>query len=102
MALPVESSHGPEAAVSSSRTPGQLSDKVRSLRIKAPPPPAPSSKLPWFLVALLAAGAGYLGYEVQNLKQAEAARLATAGTDAAAAASPTAAAGNPEIGRAHV
>jgi multidrug resistance efflux pump len=95
MALPVESSRGPEAAVSSSRTPGQLSDKVRSLRIKTPPPPAPSSKLPWFLVALLAAGAGYLGYEVQNLKQAEAARLATAGTDVAAAASPTASAGNP-------
>ncbi|MFN9370328.1 MAG: hypothetical protein ACK6D3_00375, partial [Planctomycetaceae bacterium] len=97
MALPVESSRGPDAAISPSRTPGQLSDKVRSLRIKTPPPPAPSSKLPWFLVALLAGGAGYLGYEVRNLKQAEAVRLATAGTDTATAASPAAApaAGSP-------
>jgi len=87
MALPVESSRAPDAAVSASRTPGQLSDKVRSLRIKAPPPPAPSSKLPWFLVTLLAAGAGYLGYEVWQLKQSEAARLATAGTETATAAS---------------
>jgi len=100
MALPVETSRGPDAAVSPSRTPGQLSDKVRSLRIKPPPPPAPSSKLPWFLVALLAGGAGYLGYEVQNLKQAEAVRLATAGTDPATAASQAAApaAGSPVTG----
>ncbi len=97
MALPVESSRGPDAAVSPSRTPGQLSDKVRSLRIKTPPPPAPSSKLPWLLVALLAGGAGYLGYELRNLKQSEAARLATAGTDTVTAASPaaTSAAGSP-------
>ncbi|HBH51356.1 MAG TPA: secretion protein HlyD [Planctomycetaceae bacterium] len=85
MALPVDSQRGTEATATPSRTPGQLSDKVRSLRIKAPPPPAPSSKLPWFLVTLLASGTGYLGYELWNLKQAEAARAAQATAENAAA-----------------
>ena len=85
MALPVDSTRGPDTAAHSSRTPGQLSDKVRSLRIKTPPPPPPSSKLPWFLVTVLASGAGYLGYELWNLKQAEATRAALAATDGTAA-----------------
>jgi HlyD family secretion protein len=85
MALPVDSQRGTEATATPSRTPGQLSDKVRSLRIKAPPPPAPSSKLPWFLVTLLASGTGYLGYELWTLKQAEAARAAQATAENAAA-----------------
>lgn len=69
MSLQVENARGQETTPPPTRS-GHLKDKVRSLRIKESPRRTGGGRgLPWFLCLLASAAAGYLGWQVYELKQ---------------------------------